>query len=207
MKPLSKSIKVRELEMSWSLAQPSNTVAAGSEHQVNRCWFQESICVLKCIKAHSFPPNLSHITDVFSCFFQTEWWVFIHQKPRLYPNVPVMTSQQVCVLLEYLWWGTYYPRSSRMKSLIPKIVAKFSEQVPSVRLFLFSCSASGLFCLLPRPPFRPAPPVPSPGLTERHLCHVPSQIFSMPHGSAPFFPKSPIIYLLKNFHGNEAPSR
>lgn len=57
MRFLSKSIKQEEPEMQWSLVQPSHPAAKWSEHQVNRCWTQDSICVVKCIKVHSFPPS------------------------------------------------------------------------------------------------------------------------------------------------------
>lgn len=95
------------------------SAARRSQYQANKCWIQEAIAVLKHVRTHSFQASPSQIANVVSCFPQSEWRLFSHQKPRLNPGVPLMTSQQVCFLWKYVWYGAHCPWSSRMKSLIP----------------------------------------------------------------------------------------
>ena len=71
----------------------------------------------------------------------------------------------------------------------------------------FSHTAYCLFWLVHSPPCTPALPVPTLGLTCFYPHPLASSVLCQPRASAPFFLKSPMVRVLKNFHWCGAQSK
>ena len=109
---------------------PVVPAAEQSQSQTSKGWIQEPPHGFTRCKRHSSPASPRPITNAFSCFLRSEGRVFSRQKLRLHPRDPRMTPQQVCFLSEGVCGVRHAAARVAGKSLLPKIICKFSEQLP-----------------------------------------------------------------------------